>query len=193
MGKKRFKYYSNNPERCFRKQNTKYIFTIVVFSKYGCESWTIKKADPQGINAFELWYWRRLLRVPGTSWSSNQSNLKEINPEYSLEGLMMKLKLQNFGHLFRSTDSLEKTLMLGKIENRRKGQRGWDDWKASPTQWTWVWASWGDLWRIGKPCTLHSMGSQRVGHNWVTEQQQFCKWNPDIWLTVYVQLWLIFF
>ena len=87
---------------------------------YGCESWTIKKAECQRIDAFELWYWGRLLRVPWTVRRSNQSILKEINPEYSLEGLMLKLKLQYFGHLMWSTDSLEKTLMLGKIEGRRR-------------------------------------------------------------------------
>ena len=91
---------------------------------YGCESWTIKKAERQRINAFELWCWRRLLRVPWIARKSNQSILKEISAEYSLEGLMLKLKLQYFGHLMRKTDSLEKTLMLGKIEGRRReGQR----------------------------------------------------------------------
>ena len=104
---------------------------------YGCESWTIKKAECQRIDAFELWCWRRLLRVPWTAKRSNQSILKEISPEYSLEGLMMKLKLQYFGHLMRRNDSFEKTLMLGKIEGgRRRGNRGWDGWMASPTQWT---------------------------------------------------------
>ena len=86
---------------------------------YGCESWTIKKAGCRRIYAFELWCWRRLLRVPWMSRKSNQSILKEIGPEYSLEGLMLKLKLQYFGHLMRRVDSLEKTLMLGKIEGRR--------------------------------------------------------------------------
>ena len=90
------------------------IFPVVV---YGCESWAIKKAEYQRIDAFELWCWRRLLRVP---WTSNQSILKEINPEYSLEGLILKLKLQYFGHLMRRTDSLKKTLMLEKIEDRRR-------------------------------------------------------------------------
>ena len=89
---------------------------------YGCESWTIKKAERQRIDAFELWCWRRLLRVPWIARRSNQSMLKEINPEYSLEGLMLKLKLQSFGHLMQKADSLEKTLMLGKIEGR--GRRG---------------------------------------------------------------------
>ena len=87
---------------------------------YGCESWTIKKAECRRIDAFELWCWRKLLRVPWTARRSNQSILKEISPEYSLEGLMLKLKLQYFGHLMQSTDSLKKTLMLGKTEGRRR-------------------------------------------------------------------------
>ena len=91
---------------------------------YGCESWTIEKAERQRIDAFELWCWRRLLRVPWTARRSNQSILKEINPECSLEGLMLKLKLQYFGHLMQSTDSFENILMLGKIEGRkRRGQQ----------------------------------------------------------------------
>jgi len=90
---------------------------------YGCESWTIVKAEHRRIDAFELWCWRRLLRVPWTTRRSNQSILKEISPEYSLEGLMLKLKLQNFGHLMQRTDSLEKTLMLGKIGGRRRRGR----------------------------------------------------------------------
>ena len=93
------------------------VFPVVM---YGCESWTIKKAEQQRIDAFELWCWRRLSRVPWTARRSSQSILKEISPEYSLEGLMLKLKLQYFGHLMRRTDSLEKTLMLGKIEGRRR-------------------------------------------------------------------------
>ena len=87
---------------------------------YGCESWTIKKAEHQRVDAFELWCWRRLLRVPWTARRSNQSILKEISPEYSLEGLMLKLKVQYFGHLMRRTDSFEKTLKLRKIESRRR-------------------------------------------------------------------------
>ena len=96
------------------------VFPVVM---YGRESWTIKKAECQKIDAFELWYWRRLLRVPWTARRSNQSILKEISPEYSLEGLMLKLKLQYFGHLMRRTDSLEKTLMLGKTEGRKRRGR----------------------------------------------------------------------
>ena len=94
------------------------VFPVVM---YGCESWTMKKADRQRIDAFELWCWRRLLRVPWTARRSNQSILKEISCEYSLEGMMLKLKLQYFGHLMQRADSLEKTLMLGKIEGRRSG------------------------------------------------------------------------
>ena len=93
------------------------VFPVVI---YGCESWTIKKAEHRRIDVFELWCWRRLLRVPWTARSSNQSILKEISPEYSLKGLMLKLKLQYFGHLMRRADSFEKTLMLGKIESRRR-------------------------------------------------------------------------
>ena len=93
------------------------VFPVVM---YGCDSWTVKKAERRRIDAFELWCWRRLLRVPWTARRSNQSILKEISPGYSLEGLMLKLKLQYFGHLMRRADSLEKTLMLGKIEGRRR-------------------------------------------------------------------------
>ena len=93
------------------------VFPIVT---YGCESWTVKKAEHQRIDAFELWCWRRLLRVPWTARRYHQSILKEISPEYSLEGVMLKLKLQSFGHLIRRTDSSENTLMLGKIEGRRR-------------------------------------------------------------------------
>ena len=97
------------------------VFPVIM---YGCESWTIKKAEYRRIDAFKLWYWRRLLRVPWTTRRSNQSILKEISPEHSLEGLMLKLKLQYFGHLIQRIDSFEKTLMLGKIEGkRRRGQQ----------------------------------------------------------------------
>ena len=97
------------------------VFPVVM---YGCENWTIKKTECGRIDAFELWYWRRLLRVPWTTWRANQSILKEISPECSLEGLMLRLKLQYFSHLMRRADSFEKTLMLGKIEvGRRRGQQ----------------------------------------------------------------------
>ena len=96
------------------------VFPVVM---YGCESWTVKKAEHRRIDAFELWCWRIFLRVPWTARRSNRSILKEISPEYSLEGLILKLKLHYFGHLMRRTDSLEKTLMLGKIEGRRRGRK----------------------------------------------------------------------
>ena len=143
------------------------VFPIVM---YGHENWTIKKAECHRIDAFELWFWRRFLRVPWSARSSNQSILKEISSEYSLEGLMLKLKLQYFGHLMRRTDSLEKTLMLGKIEGRRRrDDREWDGWLASPMQWTWVWVGSGCSWWTGKPGMLQSVESQRVRHDWVTE------------------------
>ena len=142
------------------------VFPVVM---YGCE---IKKSECQRIDAFELCYWGRLLRVP---WIA-RSPTKEISPEYSLEVLMLKLKLQYFGHLMWRTDSLEKTLMERKIEDRkRKGTRGWNDWNASPTQWTWVWASNVSWWWTGKPGVLHPMGSQRVGHEWVIELESLKK------------------
>ena len=113
---KKQRHYSSNKG----PSSQSYGFSVVM---YGCERWTIKKAEHQRIDAFELWCWGRVLRVPWTARRSNQSILKEISPEYSLEGLMLKLKLQYFGHLMRRTDSFEKTLMLGKIEGRRR--RGW--------------------------------------------------------------------
>ena len=108
------------------------VFPVVM---YRCESWTIKKAECWRIDAFELWCWRRLWRVPWTERRSNQSILKAISPEYSLEGLMVKLKLQFFGQLMQRTDSLEKILMLGKTEARERDNRGWDSWMESPTGW----------------------------------------------------------
>ena len=136
----------------------------------GCESWTIKKAECWRIDAFELWCWKRLLRVPWTARKSNQSILKEISPGCSLEGLMLKLKLQSFGHLMQRADSFEKTLMLGKIEAGGEGDdRRWDGWLASPTQWTWVWMDSGSWWGTGRPGVLRFMRSQSIGHDWVTE------------------------
>ena len=141
------------------------VFPVVM---YGCESWTIMKAECRRTDAFELWCWRRLLRVSWTERRSKQSILKEINPEYTLEGLM--LKLQHFGHLIQRADSFEKTLMLGKLEGRRKGR--WDGWMVSLTQWTWIWASFGRWWRTWKPGMVQSMDSQKVRHDWVNKQQQ---------------------
>ena len=136
------------------------VFPVVM---YGCESWTIKEAECRRIDAFELWCWRRLLKIPWTARRSNQSILKEISPEYSLEGLMLKLKLQFFGHLMWRTYSLEKTLRLGKIEGRRR--TGWQRmrcWMAPPTRWTWVWVSSGSWWWTGRPVVLQSMGYKEL-------------------------------
>ena len=136
---------------------------------YGCENWTIKKAECRRIDAFELWHWRRLLTVPWTVRRSNQPILKEISPEYSLEGLTLKLILQYFGHLMWRTDSFEKTLILERLKAGEGDDRGWDGWMVSPPQWTWIWTSSGSWWWTGKPGVLQSMGSQRVRHDWVTE------------------------
>ena len=130
----------------------------------------MKKAECQRIDAFELWRGRRLLRVPWTAGRSNQSILKKVSPGYSLEGLMLKLKLQYFGHLMRRVDSLEKTLRLGGIGGRRKrGDRGWDGWMASPTQWACVWVNSSSGWWTGRPGVLRFLGLWRVGHDWATE------------------------
>ena len=143
------------------------VFPVVM---HGCESLTVKKAEHQKIDAFELWGWRRLLRFPWIARRSNQSFLKEISPGCSLEGLMLKLKLQYFGHLMQRVNSLEKTMMLGGIGGRRRGDdRWWDGWMASPTQWTWLWVNSGSWWWTGKPGMLRFMGLQRVGYNWETE------------------------
>ena len=115
------------------------VFPVVM---YGCESWTIKKAEHWRIGAFELWCWRRLLIVPWTARRSNQSILKEISPGCSLEGLILKLKLQSFGHPMRRTDSLEKIPIWEILKAGEEGNnRGWDGWMVSLTWWTWVWAS----------------------------------------------------
>ena len=145
------------------------VFPVVM---YGCESWTIKKAEHRRTDAFELWCWRRLLRVPWIARRSNQSIIKEISPEYSLEELMWKLPY--FGHLMWRTDLLEKTLMLGKIEGRRR--MGWQRmrWLNGITDsMDMVWAGSGSWWWTGKPGVLQSMGSQKVGHDWVTELKRW--------------------
>jgi len=136
------------------------VFPVVM---YECERWTVKKVEWQRIDAFELWCWKRPLRVPWTARRLNQSILKEIIPEYSLEGLT--LKLQYFGHLMWRANSLDK--IAGR---RRKGAMGWDGWMASLTQWTWVFANSKRQWRTWKPSMLQSMGWHTVGHDWATEQ-----------------------
>ena len=149
------------------------VFLVVM---YGCESWTIKKADWRRTDAFELWCWKRLLRVPWTARRSNQSILKEISPGCSLEGVMLKLKLQYIGHLMRRADSSEKTLMLGKTEGRRKIRwqrtRWLDDITDSMNMGLVDSGSW---WWTGRPGVLQFMGSQRVWHDWATE----LNWTDD--------------
>ena len=144
---------------------------VVGETKYKVENTQKYHTEISGIwMEIDLWRWRRLFRVPWTSRRSNQSILKEISPGCSLEGLMLKLKLQYFGHLMRRTDSLEKTLMLGKIEGRRR--RGWQRmrWLDGITDlMTWVWVNSRSWWWTGRPGMLRFMGSQRVGHDWATE------------------------
>ena len=133
------------------------------------------KAECWRVDAFELWCWRRLLRVPWTSSRSNQSILKEIRPQYSLEGLMLKLKLQYFGHLMWRADSLEQTQTLGKMRaGGEGGNRGWGGWMASLTQWTWVYVDSGSWWWTGKVSVQQYMGSQRV---WRLSDFTFTSWN----------------
>ena len=139
------------------------VFPVVM---YGCESWTIKKAEHRRIDAFELWCWRRLLRVLWTVRGSSQSILKEISPRCSLEGLMLKLKLQYTGHLMWRADSVKKTLMLGGIGG---DDRGWDGWMAALTRWTWVWVNSRSWWWTGRPGVLWFMGLQTVGYDWAVE------------------------
>ena len=153
------------------------VFPVV---KYGCDSWTIKKAEHWRIDAFELWCWRRLFRVLWTARRSKQSILKEISPEYLLERLMMKLKLQYCGHLMRRTDSFEKTMSWERLKvikdpGKEGDDRGWDGWMGSPTQWTWLWVNSGSWWWTGRPGVLQSMWSQTFGHDWVTELNWNCK------------------
>ena len=151
-----------------------HIFKAMVFPvvMYGYETWTIKKNEHQRIDAFELWSWRRLLRVPWTARRSNQSILKETNPEYSLETLMLKLKLQYFSHPMWKADSLEKHPDAGKEWGQEKKETTEDEMAGwpSPTQRTWAWANSGRWWKTGKSGVLQSMGSQRGTRlsNWVT-------------------------
>ena len=143
------------------------VFPVVM---YGCESWTVKKAELQKIEAFELWCWRRLLRVLWTARRSNQFILKEISSKYSLEGLMLKLKLQYLATWWGELTHWKRPSCWERLKSGREGDdRVWDGWMTSPTQWAWVWASFGSLWWTGEPGMLQSMGLQKVGHDCVTE------------------------
>ena len=144
------------------------VFPVVM---YGCESWTIKKAECRSTDAFELWCWRRLLRVPWAASRSNQSILKEISPECSLEGLILKLKLPNtLATWCEELTQLKRAQCWERLKAGGEGNdKGLDGWMASLTQWIWVWVSSRSWWWTGKPGVLQSMGSQRVGHDWVTE------------------------
>ena len=143
------------------------VFPVVM---YECESWTIKNAECRSIDSFELWCWRRLLRVPWTARRSNQSILKEISPRYSLEGLMLKLKLQYFGYLMLELTHWKRPWCWEGLGAGGEGDdRGWDGWMALSTRWTWVWVNSGSWWWTGRPGVLQFTGSQRVGHDWLTE------------------------
>jgi len=177
--KRTWKKSYDKPRECIKKQrrhfankgpyNQSYGFS----SNLGREIWTTEKAECWRTDAFKLWCWRRLLRVPWTVRRSNQSILKEINPEYSLEGLMLKLKFQYFGHLTQRTDSLEKTLMLERLKTGGEGDdRGWDGWIASLTLMVMSLSKLQELVMDKKPGMLQSMGSQRVRQDWTTEQQR---------------------
>ena len=155
------------------------VFPVVM---YGCESWTLKKAKCWKIDAFELWCWRRLFRVPWTGRRSNQSTLKEISPGCSLEGLMLKW---NSSTLATSCEELIHWKRPWCWEGLGAGgegdDRGWDGWMASPSRWAWVWVNSGSWWWTGKPGMLRFMGSQRVGHDWVTELNWLKLPGADCW------------
>ena len=142
------------------------IFPVVM---YGWESWSVKKAEWCKIDAFKLWYWRRLLRVPWTARRSNQSILQELSPEYSLEGLVLKLKSDTLATWWEELTHWKRPWCWVRLKAREGVDRGWDGWMASATLWTWVWASSRSWWRTKKSGMLQSMGSQRVGHDWATE------------------------
>ena len=143
------------------------VFPVVIG---GCESWTIKKAEHRRVDAFELWCWRRLLRVPWTAKRSNQSILKEISPEYSLEGLMLKQNSYTLATWCEEMTHLKRPWCWERLKRGGEGDyRGWDGWMASLTQWTWVWVNSGSWGWTGRPVVLQSMGSQWVRHNLVTE------------------------
>ena len=169
------------------------VFLVIM---YGCESWTIKKAEHRRIDAFELWCWRRLLRVPWTARRSNQSILKEISPSCSLEGLMLKLKLQYFGHLMGRADSLEKTLMLGKIEGRRRGQQRMRCLDGITDVMDMCLSELRELVMDREASCAVIHGVAKVGHDWVTElnwteqESKTIQWSRDKSRTVFTTMCL---
>jgi len=191
----------NKPRQHVKEQRHHFVDKGWYSQSYGFSSnhvwmWELGHKEVWRIDAFELCFWRKCLRVPLTSNRSNQSILKEINPEYSLEELILKLKLQYFGYLIRRADSMGKTLILGKIEGRRRrDDRGWDGWMASLTQWRWVWTNSGRWWRTGNPDMVQSMGSQKVGTWLSTEQHQpfvsrvICKYPLSIYRLLYCSVY----
>ena len=143
------------------------VFPLIV---YGCESWTIEKSECWRIDAFELWCWRKLLRVPWAARKSNQSILKEISPEYSLEGLIWSWNSNTLATWWEELTHWKRPWFWERLKAGGEGDdRGRDGWMTSPTQWIWVWGSSGSWWWTGKPGVLQSMGSQRVEHDWAIE------------------------
>jgi len=162
---------------------TKVYLVKAMVVMYGCESWTIKKAEHRKIDAFELGCWRRLLRVPWTARRSNQSILKEISPEYSLEEPMLNWNSNTLATWCKELSHWKRPWCWERLKaGGERDDRGWDVWMASLTQWTWVWVSSGRWWRTGKPGVLQSMGSQRFKHDWGTELN-CTEWeSPSIYL-----------
>ena len=150
------------------------VFLVVM---YGCESWSIKKVGHRRIDAFELWCWRRLLRVPWTARRSNQSILKEISPGCSLNGLMLKLNANVLTTWCEELTHWKTPWCWERLKVGGERDRGWDDWMASWTQWTWVWVNSGSWWWTGRAGILQSMGLQRIGHDWTTE----LNWTERHW------------
>ena len=148
-----------------------HLVTVLVFPvlMYGCESWTIKKAEHWIIDAFELWCWRRLLRVPWTARRSNQSILKEISPEYSLEGWCWSWNSNTLATWCEELTRLKRSWCWERLRAGEGDNRRWDGWMASPTRWVWVWVNSRNWWWTGRPGMLWFMGSQRIGHDWATK------------------------